>query len=74
VLLARIRKRGRRVRAEFDPEYLAELARTYNDFFHGTTRRPCWSSYQASDFVESERDFEELIGQSGRSKAGTHYY
>src|SRR2546430_6525501 len=34
VLLQRIKRRGREFERKFDPDYLAELSRTYNDFFH----------------------------------------
>src|SRR3989454_11792224 len=40
VLLARIRKRGREFERKFDPEYLAEVSRTYNDFFHPYEETP----------------------------------
>jgi deoxyadenosine/deoxycytidine kinase len=75
VLLARIRKRGREFERKFDPEYLAELARTYNDFFHRYDETPLLVINTSDiDFVESENDFEELIRAIGSIKAGTHYY
>jgi deoxyadenosine/deoxycytidine kinase len=75
VLLARIRKRGREFERKFDPEYLAELARTYNDFFHRYDETPLLVINTSDiDFVESEKDFEELIRAMGSIRAGTHYY
>jgi deoxyadenosine/deoxycytidine kinase len=75
VLLARIRKRGREFERKFDPEYLAELARTYNDFFHRYEETPLLVINTSDiDFVESEKDFEELIRAIGSIRAGTHYY
>jgi len=75
VLLARIRKRGREFERKFDADYLAELARTYNDFFHRYDETPLLVINTSDiDFVESERDFEELIRAMGSIKAGTHYY
>jgi len=75
VLLARIRKRGREFERKFDPEYLAELARTYNDFFHRYDETPLLVINTSDiDFVESERDFEELIRAVGSIRAGTQYY
>jgi len=75
VLLARIRKRGREFERKFDPEYLAELARTYNDFFHRYDETPLLVINTSDiDFVESDKDFEELIRALGSIKAGTHYY
>jgi deoxyguanosine kinase len=75
VLLARIRKRGREFERKFDPEYLAELSRTYNDFFHRYDETPLLVINTSDiDFVETENDFEELVRAIGSIKAGTHYY
>ena len=75
VLLTRIRKRGREFERKFDPEYLAELSRTYNDFFHRYDETPLLVINTSDiDFVETERDFEELVRAIGSIKAGTHYY
>jgi len=75
VLLARIRKRGRDFERKFDAEYLAELSRTYNDFFHRYDETPLLVINTSDiDFVESDRDFEELIRALGSIKAGTQYY
>jgi deoxyguanosine kinase len=75
VLLSRIRKRGREFERRFDPEYLAELARTYNDFFHRYDETPLLVINTSDiDFVESEKDFEELIRVVGSIRAGTQYY
>jgi deoxyguanosine kinase len=75
VLLSRIRKRGREFERKFDPEYLAELSRTYNDYFHRYDETPLLVINTSDiDFVESERDFEELIRAMGSIRAGTHYY
>ena len=75
VLLARIRKRGREFERRFDAEYLAELSRTYNDFFHRYDETPLLVINTSDiDFVESEKGFEELIRAMGSIRAGTHYY
>ena len=75
VLLGRIRKRGREFERKFDADYLAELARTYNDFFHRYEETPLLVINTSDiDFVESEKDFEELIRAVGSIRAGTHYY
>ena len=75
VLLARIRKRGRDFERKFDAEYLAELSRTYNDFFHRYDETPLLVINTSDiDFVESDRDFEELIRALGSIKAGMQYY
>jgi deoxyguanosine kinase len=75
VLLARIKKRGREFERRFDPDYLAELSRTYNDFFHRYDETPLLIINTSDiDYVESEKDFDELIRAMGSIKAGTHYY
>ena len=75
VLLGRIRKRGREFERRFDADYLGELSRTYNDFFHRYDETPLLVINTSDiDFVESEKDFEELIRAIGSIRAGTHYY
>ncbi|HET9753474.1 MAG TPA: deoxynucleoside kinase [Myxococcales bacterium] len=75
VLLARIKKRGRDFERKFDAEYLAELSRTYNDFFHRYDETPLLIINTSDiDFVESDEDFDELIRAVGSIKYGTHYY
>jgi deoxyguanosine kinase len=75
VLLARIKKRGREFERKFDAEYLAELSRTYNDFFHRYDETPLLVINTSDiDFVESEADFAELTRAIGSIKHGTHYY
>src|SRR4051812_37027969 len=75
VLLARIKKRGRDFERKFDPEYLAELSRTYNDFFHRYDETPLLVINTSDiDFVESEADFTELLRAIDSIKRGTHYY
>src|SRR5712691_12173080 len=75
VLLSRIKKRGREFERKFDPEYLAELSRTYNDFFHRYEETPLLVINTSDlDFVDSEEDFEELVRLISRITHGTHYY
>src|SRR5713226_5491247 len=75
VLLSRIKKRGREFERKFDPEYLAELSRTYNDFFHRYDDTPLLVVNTSDiDFVESDDDFEELVRLMARTTHGTHYY
>ena len=75
VLLARIKKRGREFERKFDADYLAELARTYNDYFHRYDETPLLVINTSDiDFVESEDDFAELIRALTQIRAGTHYY
>jgi len=75
VLLARIKKRGREFERKFDPEYLAELARTYNDFFHRYDETPLLIINTSDiDFVDNEEDLGELIRALSQIRHGTHYY
>jgi deoxyguanosine kinase len=75
VLLARIRKRGREFERKFDADYLAELSRTYNDFFHRWDETPLLVINTSDiDFAESEQDLDDLVRAIARCKAGTHYY
>src|SRR5476649_2342836 len=75
VLLARIKKRGREFERKFDAEYLAELSRTYGDFFHRYDDTPLLVINTSDlDFVESEADFDELLRAIAQSRSGTRYY
>jgi deoxyguanosine kinase len=75
VLLSRIKKRGREFERRFDADYLAELSRTYNDFFHRYEETPLLVLDTSDlDFVDSEADFNELVRAIGSIKRGTHYY
>jgi deoxyadenosine/deoxycytidine kinase len=75
VLLARIKKRGREFERKFDPDYLAELSRTYNDFFHRYDETPLLIINTSDiDFAENEKDFDELLRVLTSIRAGTHYY
>ena len=75
VLLQRIKKRGRDFERRFDADYLAELARTYNDFFHRYDDTPLLVINTSElDFVDSEADFEELLRAIGSATSGTKYY
>jgi deoxyguanosine kinase len=75
VLLQRIKRRGRDYERHFDADYLEALSRAYNDFFFHYTETPLLVINTSDiDFVESEKDFEELIRAIGSIKAGTHYY
>src|SRR5216683_7352804 len=75
VLLSRIKKRGREFERKFDADYLAELSRTYNDFFHRYDDTPLLVINTSDiDFAESDADFEELIRALDSIKRGTQYY
>ncbi len=75
VLLGRIKKRGREFERKFDPDYLAELSRTYNDFFHRYEESPLLIVNTSEvDYSENEADLDDLIKQMGQVKAGQHYF
>ena len=58
-----------------DADYLAELSRTYNDFFHRYDETPLLIINTSDiDFVENEQDFNELTRAINSIKRGTHYY
>ena len=75
VLLTRIKKRGREFERKFDADYLGELSRTYNDYFHRYDDTPLLIINTSDlDFVDNQADFDELVRAIGSIKAGTHYY
>ena len=75
VLLARIKKRGREFERKFDPDYLAELSRTYNDFFHRYDETPLLVVNTSEvDYSENEADLDDLVRQMNQIKAGQHYF
>ncbi len=75
VLLGRIKKRGREFERKFDAEYLAELARTYNDFFHRYDETPLLVvNTSDTDYSESEEALDALIEKMNSIKAGAHWF
>jgi deoxyadenosine/deoxycytidine kinase len=75
VLLARIKRRGREFERKFDADYLAELSRTYNDFFHRYDETPLLVVNTSDiDFTESGADFDDLVRVLSRLTHGAHYY
>ena len=75
VLLGRIKKRGREFERKFDADYLAELARTYNDFFHRYEETPLLVVNTSDvDYSESDVALDELIEKINSIKAGAHWF
>ncbi len=75
VLLGRIKKRGREFERKFDADYLAELSRTYNDFFHRYDETPLLVVNTSDvDYAENEADLDDLVRQMNQIKAGSHYF
>jgi deoxyadenosine/deoxycytidine kinase len=75
VLLQRIKRRGRDFERQFDPEYLDQLIRAYNDFFFHYSDGPLLVINTSDiDFVNDQEDLENLINVISRMKKGTHHY
>ena len=75
VLLGRIKKRGREFERRFDAAYLAELARTYNDFFHRYDETPLLVvNTSDTDYSEREDALDDLVRAMNGLKTGTSYY
>lgn len=75
VLLARIRKRGREFERRFDPEYLSELSRAYNDYFFHYDETPLLVVDTSDiDFVTNDNDFESVVHAMDRMKKGTVHF
>ena len=75
VLLGRIRKRGREFERKFDPTYLEDLSRRYNDFFFHFQETPLLVVNTSDiDFVNNAEDLENLITVVRQTKKGTHHY
>src|SRR6266851_1554655 len=75
VLLQRIRKRGREYERQFDPHYLDQLIRAYNDYFFHYSETPLLVINTSDiDFVNDQQDFENLVNVIGKMRVGTHHY
>jgi deoxyadenosine/deoxycytidine kinase len=75
VLLARIKKRGREFERKFDPQYLDDLCKAYNEFFFHYQDTPLLVVNTSDiDFVNNPEDLENLISVVRSTKKGTHHY
>ena len=75
VLLQRIKRRGRDYERHFDADYLAKLARAYNDFFFHYGDTPLLVINTSDiDFVHNEADLDGLLEMIRRMKKGTQYF
>jgi deoxyadenosine/deoxycytidine kinase len=75
VLLSRIKKRGREFERKFDPVYLEDLCRAYNEFFFHYQETPLLVVNTSDiDFVNNPEDLENLINVVRSTKKGTHHY
>jgi deoxyadenosine/deoxycytidine kinase len=75
VLMGRIKKRGREFERKFDPTYLEDLCRRYNDFFFHYVDTPLLVVNTSEiDFVNNQADLENLINVVRQTRRGTHHY
>jgi deoxyguanosine kinase len=75
VLLSRIKKRGREFERRFDPVYLEELTRAYNDFFFHYAETPLLVINTSDiDYVNNEEDLDNLLSVIRRHKRGVQHY
>lgn len=75
VLLDRIARRGIAHESLIDRAYLTRLNETYARFFHAYDQSPLLIVNAASiDLVGNDADYEELLGQIGRTVRGRLYY
>ncbi|MGQ0505428.1 MAG: deoxynucleoside kinase [Myxococcaceae bacterium] len=75
VLLARIKKRGREFERKFDPQYLEDLVKAYNEFFFHYSDTPLLVINTSDiDFVNNEDDLHNLLNVIKKMKKGTQHY
>jgi deoxyguanosine kinase len=75
VLLERIARRGIAHESLIDRAYLTRLNEAYARFFHAYDDSPLLIVNAASiDPINNEADYEELLGQIGRTVRGRLYY
>jgi deoxyadenosine/deoxycytidine kinase len=75
VLLERIARRGIAYETLIDRGYLTRLNEAYARFFHSYEQSPLLIVNAASiDPISNDADYEELLGQIGRTVRGRLYY
>lgn len=75
VLMERIARRGIRHEQLIERAYLERLMAAYAKFFHDYDASPLLIVNAAHvDFVNSDRDFAELLAQVTRIRKGRHYF
>jgi deoxyadenosine/deoxycytidine kinase len=75
VLLGRIRRRGRAIERNLDPEYLEALSKAYNDFFFHYEEAPLLVVNTSDlDLVGSPADVDALIAVIRRHRNGIQHY
>lgn len=75
VLLDRINQRGIAYEQKIEPTYLERLAETYVSFFHHYTDAPLLIVNAADcDFVNNEKDYNQLLQQINSKPRGRSYF
>ncbi|MBI5546186.1 MAG: deoxynucleoside kinase [Deltaproteobacteria bacterium] len=75
VLLGRIKKRGREFERRFDPDYLSQVCRAYNDFFFHYGETPLLVVNTSDiDFVGNQDHQDSLLSQVWKMRKGTHHF
>ncbi|AKU91813.1 deoxynucleoside kinase [Vulgatibacter incomptus] len=75
VLQARIRRRGRDFERNFDPDYLARISSTYNDFFFHYDETPLLVINTTDiDLASNEADQDAIVAAVRRHRKGVQHY
>ncbi len=75
VLQARIKRRGREFERGFDPDYLARIASTYNDYFFHYDETPLLVINTSDiDLAANEGDQEAIVNLVRRHRKGVQHY
>jgi len=74
-LIERIRKRGRNFERFIESSYLEQLNEAYADFFYHYNDTPLLIVNASDiDFINNERDYQQLKSQIVNTKSGRHYF
>lgn len=74
-LMTNIRKRGREYETDMSEDYIRNLNEAYNQFFFNYKASPLLVVNSTEiDFVNNDKDFNELVDQLTRPVAGVQYY
>lgn len=74
-ILAQIRKKGRSIERDMDPEYLETLINLYNEHFFRMNQIPVFIvNVDRIDFVKNPADLQDLIREIEKFPRGLHYY
>lgn len=75
VLIERVRRRGIPMERLIEREYLEQLNAAYTNFFYHYTESPLLVVNAAEvNFVESETDFQSLLGYIRNARSGRHFF